>query len=227
MNAYLELVWLQLFSSIWFALIGLLVGIGLVFILKKRKYLEREHSLLQLLTKFYFVYFPFVFLFAFWFFGSLWTTTKHLENEANKVIIDIEEKVYPIFINYVNEGVDQFLEQESLPTNDEIVSRFIEKTLDKDASGIYRYTMNVSLTTILEYMIGKDSEREKRIRILSEGVSKDLLKVGFDFIKEEVKRKGLQILLLLLIPVVVSFLGAMFFPSVEIIVYNLFFKRKE
>jgi hypothetical protein len=227
MNGYLELIWSQLFSSIYFAIIGLLVGGGLIFLLKKRKYLERQHVLLKLLTKFYSVYFPFVFLVSFWFAGSLWTTVNLFEKEVTKVIVEIEDKTYPIFIKYVNDGVDEFLAQESLPTNDEIVSNFINETLDENAAQIYKYTMRISLTTLLEYMVGKDSEREKRIRILSEGVSKDLLKVGFDFIKKEVRVKVIQILLLFLIPIVVGFLGAMFFPTVEIIIYNLFFKEKK
>lgn len=226
MDSYLELIWSQLFSSILFAFVGLLVGAGIVFLLKRRKYLERNHVLLKLLVKIYFVYFPFVFLFSFWFAGSLWTTTNLFENEITKVVTEIENKTYPVFIKFVNEEVDEFLAKESLATNDEIVSRFIAEVLDQEASAVYKYTMRLSLTTLLEYMIGKDSEREKRIRILSEGVSKDLLKVGFDVIKKEVRLKAIQILLLFLIPIVLGFLGAMFFPTVEIFIYNLFFKKR-
>lgn len=226
MDSYLGLIWSQLFSSILFAFIGLLVGAGIIFLLNKRKYLERNHVLLKFLTKIYFVYFPFVFLFSFWFTGSLWTTTNLVENEITKVVVEVEHKIYPVFIKFVNEKVDEFLAKESLATNDEIVSRFIEEVLDQEASAIYKYTMSLSLKTLLEYMIGKDSEREKRIRILSEGMSRDLLKVGFDVIKEQVRLKAIQVLLLFLIPVVLGFFSAMFFPTLEIIIYNRFFLKK-
>lgn len=220
MGIYLEIVWLQLFSSLWFALLGLLVGFGVIFSYKKKKHLERKNGFLKILTKFYFIYYPFVFLFTFWFAGSLWTTAKLFEKEITKAVVVLENETYPVFIAYMNKEVDTFLAQESLPTNKEIVSIFIEENLDKNSSSIYRYSMEASLTTLLEFMIGEDSEREKRINFLSEGFSTSLLEVGFDFIKEKITAQVNQILMLFLIPIIFGFLIAMFFPTVEIFVSN-------
>jgi hypothetical protein len=227
MSSYLSLVWTELSSSICFAFVGLLIGAGVIFLLKKGKYLERQSIFLKLLTKFYFVYFPFVFFFSIWFLGSLWTTAKLFENEITEVVTEIEHETYPVFIKFMNKRVDGFLAKESLPTNGEIVSIFIDEKLDENSSNIYQYTMKVSLTTLLEYMIGKDSEREKRMKILSGGVSTSLLKVGFDFLKEEIKRNVKQVLVFLLIPIIIGFLGAMSFPAIEIFISNKFLKREE
>jgi hypothetical protein len=227
MGDYLDLLWMGLSSSILYAFIGLLVGVGVIVLLNKRHYLKREYLFLKILTKMYFVYFPIVFFLAFWFVGSLWTTMKLLEKEVTEVVLEIEEKTYPIFVKYVDESLDGFLAEESIPTNKEITSGFAAKYLDKNTSSIYQYSMGICLVTILEYMIGKDSEPEKRRQILSNGIATSILKVGFDFIKEEVKRKVLELLLILLIPIVIGFLSAMFFPSMEIIIYNKFLKPKE
>lgn len=227
MSSYLGLVWTELSSSIWFAFVGLLIGAGVIFLFKKRKYLERPSIFLKILTKFYFIYFPFVFFFSFWFSGSLWTTAKLFENEITEVVTEIEHKTYPVFIKFMNEKVDGFLAKELLPTNSEIVSTFIDEKLDKNSSDVYQYSMKISLTTLLEYMIGKDSEREKRIKILSGGVSTSLLKVGFDVLKEEIKRKVKEVLIVFLIPIIIGFLGAMSFPAIEIFISNRFLKRKK
>lgn len=225
MSDYLTLLWIGLSSSILFAFIGLFVGLGLVFLLKKRHYLERKHPFLKVVTKLYFIYFPFVFFFAFWFSGSLWTSGQLFEKEVREVIIDIEDKTYPIFIKFVNERVDAFLALQSLPTNHEIVSIFVAENVDESTSGIYQYCMKTCLTMMLEHMIGKDSEREKRREILSEGISSNLFKVGFSFLKEEVKSSIKRILMVLLIPVIIGFLGAMCFPVVEIFIFNKFNAR--
>lgn len=227
MSSYLGLVWTELSSSIWFAFVGLMIGAGVIFLLKKGTYLERNSIFLKMLTKFYFVYFPFVFFFSFWFLGSLWITAKKFENEITEVVTEIEYETYPVFIKFMNERVDGFLAKELLPTNREIISVFIDEKLDENSSNIYQYLMGISLTTLLEHMIGKDSEREKRINILSGGVSTSLLKVGFDFLKEEIKRKVKQVLILFLIPIIIGFLGAISFPAIEIFISNKFLKREE
>ncbi len=224
MSDYLGLLWMGLSSSILYAFIGLLVGIAVLLLLKKRHYLERAYTFLKLLTRLYFVYIPIVFFFTFWFMGSLWTTTKLFEKEVTEVIVEIENKTFPIFTNYINESIEEFLAKESIPTNKEIVSNFLANYIDKNTSSMYQYSMQICLTTMLEYMIGKDSEREKRIRILSEGVSTSLFKVGFTYLKEEVKRRVMQLLVLLLIPIIIGFFGAMSFPTLEIFIYNKFLR---
>lgn len=226
MQDYLKLIWMGLSSSISFAFVGLLLGIGLVTWLYKRKLLERQVPFLKVVTKLYFLYFPIVFFFTCWFGGSLYTTANLLEKELTKVVTEIEQKTYPVFVKFVDRETATMLAGLTLPSNEEIADGFIAEYLGENPSVIYQYTMKLCLVTLLEYMIGKDREEERRLDVLSKGVSIDLFQAGFDVLKQEVKRGINQLLWFLLFPIIFGFLGAMLLPTIEIFIANKYLSNK-
>ena len=62
MNHYIDLVFLEFWTSIVYAFLGLVIGSLIVFILKKGGYLKREYLILKIITKLYFVFIPILFL---------------------------------------------------------------------------------------------------------------------------------------------------------------------
>lgn len=227
MNGYLQLIIGGLSAAFPYALLGLLVGIGIVWFLKKKGYLERNNLFLKVITKLYYIYIPLVFFFATWSIGSISLTIKSYEQTLQEVIVDIEQEAFPSFLAHVNRRVDHYLKENKIPSNAAIVEGFLGDYLNENTPSLYQSTMKIALTTLLEYTIGKDGEHEQRVKALAGGLSEPMYQKGFDFLKSEVSRRVNQFLFFLLFPLIIGVIGALLLPLVEIVIGVKFFGTKE
>lgn len=225
MNDYINLVFEQLSSSIGYGLLGLGIGILIIFLLKKWGYLERNYLLLKIITKFYFVLFPVGFLLYFWFVGSLWTTKSLFQEAINEVIIQVQEESYPIFAANVNDQIKNYINLDQVPSNTEIVQIYLSENSFSQESKFYQATLRYTLVKILDLTIGNDTDREKRITALSNGISASAFEYGFDYLRSQIERQIRQTFIFSLIPGTIAFISIFFFPTIEIIISNRFLKR--
>ena len=227
MNDYLELVYSGLSASIGYAVVGLLAGGIIVFLLHRAGYLKRENLIWRLIARLHYVLFPVVFCLYFWLAGSLWTTVSVFRDTLEEVIAHIEKEQYPIFASYVNQQIKESTNLDDLPSNNEIASQFLSDNEVEGESNFYQYTLKLALVKILDLTIGDGSDREKRIEALSNGISTEIFEAGFNILRDELNRQLSMFLWLLLIPGTIVFMGYLLYSFFEIGIYYIINKNKE
>ncbi len=218
MSVYTGLILGELWSSLAYAFLGLIIGSLIVFILYKVKYLKREYLILKIITKLYFVFLPILFLAYFWFAGSTWKTGNLIIESVNERITELQERLYKDFAVYVNEEIQRTIHLDEIPSNEVIVERFLLASSTSEEDNIYKKTLNITLKKVLDVVVGDDLGREKRIAALSDMSSKKAFEYVFDTIKPQLHRQIRQFLALFLAPLTLIFLVSLIIITIEIFV---------
>lgn len=226
MNHYIDLVFLEFWNSIIYAFLGLVIGSLIVFFLKKVGYLKREYLILKIITKLYFVFIPILFLIYFWGAGAAWKTGNIAIKSIDEVMIELQEKMYPIFADYINTEIKKTIHLDEIPSNEAIVKQFLGDNLTNEESSLYRTTLHISLKKILDITVGDDIDKEKRVAALSNISSGKALEYGFDKIKSELHKQIRQYLAIFLIPLTLIFLGSLLVIAIEILISIRYLNKK-
>jgi hypothetical protein len=227
MEEYISFILFGLRHAVNFAVGGLLGGILIVLALHFTGSLKREHIVLKILTKLYYLYFPLLFFFALWAAGSAYITTSTFNRLVLEVVDFVEEKMAVELAKSIDAEVENYLKLDELPSNEALVDQFLETEEDyQNENSIYRYILRNSLIKTLDYSIGKTEEdRAARRAALSAGVAQKVSDIGFSLIRKELERVYSQILGFLLLPIGAGFIIALILPFIEIIL-SLNYRKK-
>jgi len=225
MSDYLWLLLAGLQSSILYGLLGLIVGIVLIVLLKKKNFLERSNSFLNLFVKLYYVIFPIAFFLLFWFTGSLLHTKKQVTIAADEALEQAKTEVYPQFVVHINKLLAQYTGKDNFPSNDEIVNYFLIEHKQYTGAKAYNYVLKLVLKTTLKFTLGEGEERETNIRSMSDGVTTSIFEKKFDVIKSVVHKQINRFSAPFFIPVIFAFLSMMFVPVIEILI-SVWYRRQ-
>lgn len=209
---YTQLILSGLKSSIFYAFLGALIGLLIVILLNKLGYLKREHSFLKVITKLYYVIFPIVFFFFFWFTGSLWQTKMQVEETVDTVLEAIKMDIAPSFEAFLNQKLQEYIAVDELPPNEEIVQFFLNENTEYLGTNIFNYVLKSGLNLLLETVIGTGMDRVKAI----EGASVSILGPPFEVLKMQLHTLINRYAVPFFIPIFLLFFSAMLLPTIEI-----------
>ncbi len=138
----------QLENSFKWGAIGFLLGIFIIYLFRKGNILKNDTFFQVVRNSIYYIIYPIGLASLFWLFAA----TKHVEKDAydmlNTSINKTEEGLYGMFNKYVTQNLSSYIDLNHVPTNDEIVSDFLNET---EHSGWFKKkVMHWSLVHALE-----------------------------------------------------------------------------
>lgn len=150
----------QLGNSFKWGFIGFLLGVLSIYLLKKGKILKTESFLHIVKISVYYILYPICLASLFW----LYAATKHLEKDvyrlSNGAINKMEENIYPVFNQYITRNLERYIHLEKIPTNDQIVSEFLNETRESSY-----FTKKVVHPFLVETLIKQETIALKKMGI--------------------------------------------------------------
>jgi len=215
----------NLWGSIEYFFLGLLVGILIIFLLRKGGYLKREHDFMKVIVSLYYLYFPIVFALMFWFTGTILEVRAETHKAVDKVFLYMADHGSRELKAFFDTNVDAYLSETELPSNKQMAIDFVESEYLKNQYYIFKQTLRITIETLLDYTIGDATNPQKRIKALTDGVSVSIFQAALSPIKKSVIMDLDMIFGVFLIPIIFGFFGAMSLPSLEI-AYAAYLRRK-
>lgn len=210
---YVDLIIQNLTTGLMAGMIGVFIAITILVVLQKKGYLEREHVLLKILTKFYYVLLPLTFFFSFLLFGSVFETRNMVVNEVGKVLTDLEAIYSERLVKDLHDNYDQYWASlDTLPSSEAIATAFLEKEQQQEAT-IY----DALLKEAIIYTLDNIEDLGKKI---SEGALLTTMKGVFGVVEQQINKKIDQIFTFLFLPSIALFFAGIALPFVEIMLYN-------
>lgn len=175
----------QLGNTFKWGLIGFVLGIVILYLLRKSSILQNQTFFQVLRNSIYYIFIPIALSSTFW----LYASTKHLEKDihylANESINKTEEFIYPAFNKYITQNISNYVNLNHIPTNDEIVSNFLNET--KKSSWLKKRVLHWALVETLKTAeietlerLGIDPKNKELNILILANKNNQLEKVAYD-----------------------------------------------
>lgn len=215
-------VWETFWKSYVYGIGGFAAGICILLVLRYFGWLARKHILLKIWVALYYIHVPVNMGLCCWGYMSVLTVENKIYKSIEKVSEEAKKELYPSLAEFMDKNAAQFIKENHVLTNSEIVDKFFQHTkVKKDA--MYTHILHFCLTKVLDYGIGtEEKDRDQRISAINKGISEKMLDTAFKKMNQLIMRQVILLFVPYHIFIGVYFMVAMMIPAIEIIAVNYF-----